>query len=129
MKKNLKLYAPLIKEIKELIYSRQYEAMKKVNIELMQLYWEIGGKIEHRQREQGWGKSVVEVLAKELQKEFPGTKGFTARNLWFMRQFYVEYSDISNLKLSVSDLKLARGCLVKEKSEASFFGEKQDKQA
>jgi len=78
--------------------------MKKVNIELMQLYWEIGSKIEHRQRKQGWGKSVVEVLAKELQKEFPGTKGFTARNLWFMRQFYVEYSDISNLKPMVSDL-------------------------
>jgi len=104
MSNELTLYAPLIKEIKELIYSRQYEAMKKVNIELMQLYWEIGGKIEHRQREQGWGKSVVEVLAKELQKEFPGTKGFTARNLWFMRQFYVEYSDISNLKPLVSEI-------------------------
>ena len=104
MSNELTLYSPLIKEIKELIYSRQYEAMKKVNIELMQLYWEIGGLIEHRQREQGWGKSVVEVLAKELQKEFPGSKGYTARNLWFMRQFYVEYSDISNLKPLVSEI-------------------------
>jgi len=104
MDNELTLYASLIKEIKELIYSRQYEAMKKVNIELMQLYWEIGSKIEHRQREQGWGKSVVEVLAKELQKEFPGTQGFSARNLWRMRQFYVEYSDIANLKLIVSEI-------------------------
>ena len=94
------MYAPLISEIKELIYSRQYEAMKKVNIELMQLYWEIGGKIEQRQREQGWGKSVVEALAKELQKEFPGTKGFTARNLWFMRQFYAEYSEPTHIEKS-----------------------------
>lgn len=97
-------YAFIIKEIKELIYSRQYEAMKKVNVELMQLYWEIGGIIEHKQREQGWGKSVVEVLSKELQKEFPGAKGYTARNLWFMRQFYAEYSGMTNLKPMVSDL-------------------------
>jgi len=67
--------------------------------------------IDFRQRERGWGKSVVEVLSKELQKEFPGTRGFTARNLWFMRQFYLEYSNIApmvrelmgvNLKTMVS---------------------------
>ena len=79
------LYGSLIKDVKALIYRSQYEAMKKVNAELLKLYWEIGGEIDHQQREQGWGKSVVEILAKELQKEFPGIKGFTARNLWFMR--------------------------------------------
>ena len=66
--------------------------MKKVNAELIQLYWEIGEEIERQQREQGWGKSVVEILAKELQKEFPGVQGFSARNLWLMRSFFIEYS-------------------------------------
>ncbi|MCL2827119.1 MAG: PDDEXK nuclease domain-containing protein [Oscillospiraceae bacterium] len=97
-------HGTFIREIKDLIYRRQYEAMKRVNTELIQLYWEIGEEIDRQQRERGWGKSIVEVLAQELQKEFPGVKGFTSRNLWFMRQFYVEYSGSLNLKPLVSDL-------------------------
>ena len=85
-------YGSFIKEVKDLIYRRQYEAMKKVNVELLGLYWEIGAEIDRQQREQGWGKSVVEILAQELQKEFPGAQGFSARNLWLMRRFYVEYT-------------------------------------
>lgn len=92
MDKGFTEYSSFIKEIKELIYHRQYEAMKKVNAELIQLYWEIGEEIDYLQREKGWGKSIVEVLSKELQKEFPGVAGFSARNLWLMRGFYVEYS-------------------------------------
>ena len=106
MDNNLTHYAPFTKEIKELIYRHQYEAMKKVNTALLQLYWEIGEEIDFQQRERGWGKSVVEVLAQELQKEFPGVKGFTARNLWFMRQFYMEYSSNLNLKPMISDLDM-----------------------
>ncbi|MDR2572220.1 MAG: PDDEXK nuclease domain-containing protein [Oscillospiraceae bacterium] len=91
MENGLAKYGEFIKEIKELIYRHQYEAMKQVNKELIELYWEIGEEIFHRQQ-QGWGKSVVEILSKELQKEFPGVQGFSARNLWLMRRFYVEYT-------------------------------------
>lgn len=56
-----------VKEIKELIYKCQYEALKSVNRELINLYWEIGKEITNQQKEKGWGKSVVEVLARELQ--------------------------------------------------------------
>jgi predicted nuclease of restriction endonuclease-like (RecB) superfamily len=103
----LTFYGAFIKEIKDLIYRRQYEAMKKVNSELLQLYWEIGGEIDRQQREQGWGKSVVEVLAKELQKEFPGVQGFSSRNLRLMRNFYLEYSQNSNLQPLVADFQSA----------------------
>ena len=103
MESGLTLYGSFIKEIKDLIYRRQYEAMKRVNVELMQLYWEIGEEIDRQQREKGWGKSIVEVLAKELQKEFPGVQGFSARNLWLMRNFYLEYSQNANLQPSVAD--------------------------
>ena len=105
MENGLAVYAPFIKEIKQLIYRRQYEAMKKVNSELMQLYWEIGEEINRQQIEKGWGKSIVEILSNELQKEFPGVKGFTARNLWFMRQFYIEYATNPILKPLVSELE------------------------
>jgi hypothetical protein len=74
MENGLAEYGFFIRGIKELIYRRQYEAMKRVNEELIQLYWEIGEEITRQQNEKGWGKSVVEVLAKELQKEFPGVK-------------------------------------------------------
>jgi predicted nuclease of restriction endonuclease-like (RecB) superfamily len=101
----LALYGSFIKEIKDLIYRRQYEALKKVNTELIHLYWEIGEEIERQQREQGWGKSVVEILAKELQKEFLGVQGFSARNLWLMRSFYLEYSKNKNLLPSGAELQ------------------------
>jgi len=104
MENALALYAPFIKEIKDLIYRRQYEAMKRVNSELIQLYWEIGEEIERQQREQGWGKSVVEILAKELPKEFPGVQGFSTRNLWLMRSFFVEYSQSAILQPTVAEL-------------------------
>jgi predicted nuclease of restriction endonuclease-like (RecB) superfamily len=97
-------YGLFIKEIKNLIYRRQYEAMKHVNAELIMLYWEIGEGIVYQQRERGWGESVVEVLAKELQKEFPGVRGFSARNLWLMRDFYLEYMQEAILQSSSAEL-------------------------
>ena len=103
MDNTLTIYGSFIKEIKDLIYRRQYEAMKKVNSELMLLYWEIGEEIDRKQREQGWGKSVVEILSKELQKEFPGVQGFSTRNLWLMRSFYLEYSEMPNLQPMVAE--------------------------
>jgi len=79
--------------------------MKKVNSELMLLYWEIGEEINRKQRELGWGKSVVEILSKELKKEFPGVRGFSTINLWRMRNSYLEYSQNTNLPPSVGGMK------------------------
>jgi len=137
MENGLKVYSSFIKQIKDLIYRRQYEAMKKVNAELIQLYWEIGEEIERQQREQGWGMSVVEILAKELQKEFPGVQGFSARNLWRMKSFYIEYSQNVNLPPSstekpitilpplVAEISWSKICVItekcKDKHEREFY--------
>ena len=69
-------YKTFFKEIKERIYRAQYDALKAVNKELINLYWDIGKSIVAKQSELGWGKSVVETLANDLQKEFPGIQGF-----------------------------------------------------
>ncbi|MDR1579777.1 MAG: PDDEXK nuclease domain-containing protein [Synergistaceae bacterium] len=103
MENGLAEYGSLIKEIKELVHRRQYEAMKRVNAELMQLYWEIGEEITRQQNETCWGKSIVEVLSKELQKEFPGVNGFSASNLWRMRNFYLEYAGQAKPQASVAE--------------------------
>ena len=84
-------FTTFVKEIKTKILSSQYEALKAVNKELIGLYWDIGKNIVEKQEKYGWGKSVVKNLSEELQKEFVGMKGFSERNLWSMRNFYIEY--------------------------------------
>ncbi len=62
-------YPVLLNDIKQRIRSAQYQALKAVNKELISLYWDIGRIIVERQKEETWGKSVVEQLAKDLQAE------------------------------------------------------------
>ena len=80
-----------INEIKIQIKAAQYRALQYVNKEQIMLYWNIGKTIVERQQQFGWGKSIVEILATELQKEFIGVQGFSARNLWRMRSLYEQY--------------------------------------
>jgi predicted nuclease of restriction endonuclease-like (RecB) superfamily len=93
-----KEYLKFLKEIKERITSAQYTALRAVNKELITLYWDIGKNIAEKQKELGWGKSIVENLAKDLQTEFPGVSGYSSANLWRMRNFYFIYNE--NLKLA-----------------------------
>ena len=90
-------YNILLGDIKKRIMSAQYEALKTVNKELITLYWDIGMMITKRQKGHTWGKSIVAQLSKDLHTEFKGIKGFSSQNLWYMKQFYIEYKD--NLKL------------------------------
>ena len=70
-------YEPFVEEIKDLIHKKQYQVLKLINAETINLYWEIGEEIHRQQEENRWGKSIVQVLSKELQKEFPGAKGYS----------------------------------------------------
>jgi predicted nuclease of restriction endonuclease-like (RecB) superfamily len=113
-----------IAEIKQKIRQAQYEAMKTVNVQLINLYWEIGRAISEKQQE-GWGKSVVATLSQELQKEFPGTTGFSAGNLWLMAQFYAEYHDVINLEPLVREISWAKHVTIlkkcKDNLERQFY--------
>lgn len=117
MDKNILIsdYKSFIWQIKEKIRSSQYEAMIAVNTTLINLYWGIGQEIYNQQKEKGWGKSIVEVLAKELKREFPDVKGFSASNLWRMRNFYVIYSDIENLAPLVREISWTKNVAIMEK--------------
>lgn len=85
-------YGNLLGEIKERIRTAQYAALSAVNRELNELYWDIGRMIVERQSGNKWGKSIVLLLANDLQDEFPGIKGFSPSNLWRMRSFYEAYA-------------------------------------
>jgi len=71
-------YCLFLNEIKQRIKTAQYDALKAVNKELIAMYWDIGKKITEKQNKLEWGKSVVESLALDLQKEFPGMQGFSS---------------------------------------------------
>ena len=97
-------YKDFVVDIKNKIRNSQYEAMKQVNKTLINLYWGIGQEIYNQQQEKGWEKSIVEVLSKELKKEFPDVHGFSSINLWRMRNLYVEYKDNEFLPPLVAEI-------------------------
>lgn len=108
-------YEPLVKEVKQLIHKKQYKVLKTINSETINLYWEIGEEIYRQQREKGWGKSIVKVLSKELEKEFPGAKGYSAANLWRMRNFYLSYRDSEKLAPLVREISWSNNIVIMEK--------------
>lgn len=85
-------YAALLTGIKERVRHAQLRAHLAASREFILLYWQIGRDIVVRQKEEGWGKSVIERLALDIQKEFPGIEGFSPLNLWRMRAFYIAYA-------------------------------------
>lgn len=74
-------YTSWLGEVKSRIQSARTKESLSVNREMILLYWDIGRGIMEKQEELGWGRAVVEQLAKDLKREFPGMKGFSARNL------------------------------------------------
>jgi hypothetical protein len=75
VKHELPGYTALLTGIKERVRTAQYAALKAVNRELVGLYRDIGRLIVRKQTSRGWGESVVENLARDLQSEFPGIQG------------------------------------------------------
>ena len=94
-------YRALLTDIKARIRVAQIKASLSVNRELIQLYWDVGGLIVSRQRAEGWGNSVVEKLASDIQKEFPGIEGFSPRNVWRMRAFYLAWTPSEPAPLAI----------------------------
>ena len=98
-------YAELLNDLKTRVRSAQLKAAVRVNRELIQLYWDIGRLIVERQEAEGWGKSVVERLAADIQHTFPGIRGFSPLNVWRMRSFFLAYSPkTEDLSQPVTDL-------------------------
>ena len=108
-------YRSLLVAVKHRIRAAQYEALKAVNRELMALYWDIGELIVTRQERAGWGKSVVEQLAQDLQVEFRGMAGFSARNIWRMRDFYLTYHRNEKLTPLVAEIGWTHNLVILEK--------------
>ena len=113
-------YQSFVKEIKEKIHQAQLRAMQAVNRELLNLYTDIGKSIVEKQENLGWGKTVVEKLSWDLQKDFPGIKGFSVANLWRMRMFYLTYKENGKLASLVREIGWSNNIIVLEKYKDDF---------
>lgn len=97
-------YREFIAGLKNRISAAQLSAARSVNRDLILLYWDIGRGIVEKQRLLGWGEAVVEMVAKDLRAAFPELRGFSADNLWRMRQFHSEYTDPDFLEHLVPEM-------------------------
>jgi predicted nuclease of restriction endonuclease-like (RecB) superfamily len=105
-------------ELSRLIAERKTRVLQLVNTELIDLYWEIGKVISRKVEDAVWGKSTVQSLADHLKLEHPGLIGFSASNLWRMRQFYETYRAQPNLAPLLRDLSWSSNLLIIGKSQS-----------
>jgi predicted nuclease of restriction endonuclease-like (RecB) superfamily len=88
-----KAYQAWFEELKTRIQASQIKAAIKVNTELLLLYWQLGEEIILKQKESDWGDAVINQLSNDLTAAFPGMKGFSKRNLFYIRQWYLFYTE------------------------------------
>jgi len=108
-------YKEFIITLKQKIYSAKTEAIVSANRLMIELYFEIGKEIVSNQQTQGWGKSVVEQMSKDLKDEFGEKSGYSTSNLWRMRSFYIAYKDDEYLAQLVRDISWGQNILIFEK--------------
>ena len=85
-------YAVWIAEVKHRYRSAQVRAAVKVNAEKLLFNWQLGRDLVRKKAEERWGSGVVEQVSLDLQREFPGENGFSVRNLWNMKKWFLFYS-------------------------------------
>lgn len=108
-------YDALLKDLKARIRQAQIKAGLAVNAELVRLYWEIGKAILTQERDQGWGAKVVDRLAQDLKTAFPDMKGFSARNLRYMKAFAEVYPDVAILQAAPAKITWYHNCALLDK--------------
>ena len=110
-----KSYQEFLADLKSKIASTRYTAARAVNTEFILLYWDIGNSILQKQGTVGWGKKVIQQLSKDLGGAFPDMKGFSERNLDFMRHFAKLWPDSLITKQLVSKLPWGHNILLLQK--------------
>ncbi len=111
-------------EITSLITSAKSRAYQAVNKELVTLYWHVGEYVSKQVISKTWGKSVVQELADYIQKYEPNIKGFSAQNIWRMKQFYETYAENTKLSPLVRELTWTNNLIIltcESEQEKEFY--------
>ena len=99
-------YADWIADIKSRYRSAQVKASVKVNAEKLLFNWQLGRDLVQKKAEERWGAGVVEQVSLDLKREFPDADGFSVRNLWYMKQWYLFYTQGEEEILHQADAEL-----------------------
>lgn len=112
-------------EVRDLISNARERVFRTVNRELIDLYWNVGKYLSEQIAKHGWGKGVVKELAAFFAREEPGVKGFSAQNLWRMKQFFDQYSQNEKLSPLVRELTWTNNMVIlgrtKDEIEREFY--------
>ena len=111
-------------EITSLITSAKSRAYQAVNKELVTLYWHVGEYVSKQVISKAWGKSVVQEIADYIQKYEPNIKGFSAQNIWRMKQFYETYAENTKLSPLVRELTWTNNLIIltcESEQEKEFY--------
>ncbi|HUI07232.1 MAG TPA: PDDEXK nuclease domain-containing protein [Verrucomicrobiae bacterium] len=118
-------HEPAFREVIGLIQSARARALQTVNTELIDLYWRVGEYISRKVETAVWGKAVVQQLADYLERTEPELRGFSAPNLWRMKQFYDTYRTQPKLSALLRELPWTHNLLVlgkcKRPEEREFY--------
>ncbi len=104
-------------EVLALIDAARARAVAAVNTALIELYWDIGQHISRKTAEDGWGQGTVEALAEAIRRRHPTMRGFSARNLWRMMQFYEIYHAQPKLSVLLTELSWTHHLMILSKSK------------
>lgn len=118
--KNFKVdaeYIAFLEQLKIKIKSAQIKAACAVNKELIIVYWEIGKGIAEKEKNEGWGSKVIDTLVSDLKEEFPHIKGFSRRNLFYMRRFAKAYEDFGVMQQVAAQIPWGHTMLLLDKIE------------
>ena len=99
-------------EIVAIIEQARQKAFRAVNRELIEMYWQIGQYISEKVKSNAWGKSIVTEFASFVQSKYVGIKGFSAQNIWRMKQFYETYAGNEKLSPLVRELPWTNNILI-----------------
>lgn len=101
-----------LEEIVRIIEKARENAYKAVNVELINIYWEIGHYISDKVQTESWGKSVVADFSKYVKDNYPDIKGFSQQNIWRMKQFYETYKDKEKLSPLVREISWSNNLVI-----------------
>lgn len=126
--KNDPSYFDFIQDIKKRVQSAQIKAAVSVNQELLRLYWDMGAMIVEKQKQTAWGDGFLKQMSHDLQDDFPDMRGFSLRNLKYMRQWYSFWSDASIGQQAVAQIPWGHNLVILSKiqdhEEALFYVQK-----
>ena len=112
-------YEAFLRHIKIRVQQAQLQAVLAVNKELILFYWHIGRDILDRQQKQGWGAKVIEQLSDDLLHTFPQMKGFSLRNLKYMRASAATYPDETFVQQLAAQIPWFHHCVLLDKVKDS----------